>query len=158
MPTEYTNLVQALKSLTQGEAPDTVILPMAENGWNTRPECRSYGMVSLDFEADSMAGDGIKLATAYEGSVDLLSRAKDGDGWIRKITDTLTEHCGASWKLNSHQYERENRIFHWEWIFEVEDTVEETAEEPTPPEDPIEEPQTEPEDPVEEPPTEGDEP
>ena len=35
------------------------------------------------------------------------------------ITDTLTEHCGASWSLNSHTYERETGLFHWEWTFEV---------------------------------------
>ena len=117
MPTEYTQLVAALKALTQGNR----TLPMAENDWNTRPDSESYGIVALDFEADALHGDNVKVCTAYEGSVDLFSRKKDGDGWVPIIAQTLTEHCDGAWSLNSHQYERENGIFHWEWTFQVED-------------------------------------
>ena len=121
MPQEYTNLVTALKSLTQGEKPGTVItLPMAENEWNTRPDANSYGIVALDFEADALHGDNVKQITAYEGSVDLFSQSKDGAGWVELIAATLTEYCEGAWSLNSHQYERENNIFHWEWVFQVE--------------------------------------
>ena len=121
MPTEYTQLVAALKALTQGETPNTVTLPMAENEWNTRPDADSYGIVALDFEADALHGDDIKCATAYEGSVDLFSRKKDGDGWIPLIRETLTAHCDGAWELNSFQYERETGLFHWEWRFQVEE-------------------------------------
>ena len=121
MPTEYTQLVAALKALTQGEAPDTKTLLMAENEWNTRPDADSYGIVALDFEADALHGNNIKCATAYEGSVDLFSRKKDGDGWVALICGALTEHCDGCWSLNSHQYERETGLFHWEWYFQVED-------------------------------------
>ena len=117
MPTEYTQLVAALKALTQG----TRTLPMAENDWNTRPDSESYGIVALDFEADALYGDNLKTVISYEGSVDLFSRKKDGDGWVPIIAQTLTEHCDGAWSLNSHQYERENGIFHWEWTFQVED-------------------------------------
>ncbi len=120
MPTEYTNLVTALKALTQGESPNLVRLPMAEDDWNTRPETVSYGIVSLDFEADALRGDNIKVATAYEGSVDLFSLQRSGAGWVELITETLTEHCEGCWSLNSHQYERETGLFHWEWVFQVE--------------------------------------
>ena len=120
MPTEYTDLVAALKALTQGEAPNTVTLPMAENGWNTRPDTDSYGIVSLDFEADALYGDNVKAVTAYEGSVDLYSFAKGGAGWIPLITATLTAYCEGCWHLNTHMYERETGLFHWEWAFQVE--------------------------------------
>ena len=121
MPTEYTNLVTALKGLTQGTAPDPVItLPMAENEWNTRPDSDSYGIVALDFEADALYGDNLKRITAYEGSIDLFSRKKDGDGWVELIAQTLIDYCEGAWSLNSHMYERENNIFHWEWVFQVE--------------------------------------
>ena len=43
MPDEYTSLVSALKALTQGESPNTITLPMAENGWNTRPDAEPAG-------------------------------------------------------------------------------------------------------------------
>ena len=120
MPEEYTALVSALKALTQGESPDPVVtLPMAENEWNTRPDTVSYGIVSLDFEADALRGDNTKAVTSYQGSVDLFSLVKEGAGWVELITGTLTEHCGGSWSLNSHTYERATSLFHWEWTFEV---------------------------------------
>ena len=121
MPDAYTSLVTALKALTQGEEPNTVTLPMAENEWDTRPDTESYGIVALDFETDALEGDNMKLTTAYEGSVDLFSRAKNGGGWVSLITGTLTTYCGACWSLHSHMYERDNGIFHWEWTFQIED-------------------------------------
>ena len=120
MPTEYTNLVTALKALTQGESPNLVRLPMAEDDWNTRPETVSYGIVSLDFEVDALRGDDIKVCTAYEGSVDLFSKQRNGEGWVELITATLTDHCCGAWSLNMHAYERETGLFHWEWAFQIE--------------------------------------
>lgn len=125
MPEEYTNLVEALKSLQQAEdqqAEDPVMntLPMAENEWYTRPDTVSYGTVRLDFEADALRGNDVKQVTAYEGSVDLYSLVKNGAGWVELIAETLTEHCGGAWSLNAHMYERETSMFHWEWAFQVE--------------------------------------
>ena len=120
MPKEYTALVAALKALTQGETPNVKTLPMAESEWNTRPEGDSYGTVTLDFEVDALNGDNRKLIASYSGAVDLFSKKRDGDGWVPGITGVLTAHCDSAWSLNSHQYERENKIFHWEWVFQVE--------------------------------------
>ena len=120
MPTEYTNLVTALKALTQGESPNQVKLPMAEDDWNTRPETVSYGTVALDYEVDALYGDNIKVATSYEGAVDLYSLQRDGAGWVPLITSTLTEYCEGAWSLNAHVYERNTGLFHWEWTFQVE--------------------------------------
>jgi len=120
MCAEYTSLVAAMKALTQGETPNTVTLPMAENAWNTNPDADSWGVIALEFEADALHGDDIKVATAWEGSVDLFSRSKDGAGWVSLITACLTDNCGGAWSLNSHQYEHETRLFHWEWTFQVE--------------------------------------
>ena len=115
--TEYESLVAALKALTQ----ENVTLPMAENEWNTRPDTVSYGIVSLDFETDALNADNAKQARAFEGSVDLFSLTKNGAGWKAMIETTLTTHCGASWSLNSHTYERNTNLFHWEWVFQVEE-------------------------------------
>ena len=120
MCAEYTALVAAMKSLAKGTAPDTVTLPVAENGWNSRPDADSWGVIALEYEADALRGDDCKVCTAYEGSVDLFSRKKHGDGWIPLVTGTLTEHCGGAWSLNSRQYENETGLFHWEWTFQVE--------------------------------------
>ena len=123
---EFNALVTALKSLQQAEDPQAanpmmVTLPMAEDEWDTRPETVSYGTVRLDFEADALRGDDVKAATALEGSVDLFSLQRDGAGWVPLITATLTAHCDGAWSLNSHTYERESGLFHWEWAFQVED-------------------------------------
>ena len=124
MPEEYTNLAEALKTLEQvedpnAEVPVTVTLPMAEDEWNTRPDTVSYGTVRLDFEADALRGDNRKVATAWEGSVDLYSLVRGGAGWIPLITRTLTKHCGGCWSLNHHTFERDTGLFHWEWAFQV---------------------------------------
>ena len=119
MPEEFTSLAEALKNLTQTENETTVTLPMAEDEWYTRPDTVSYGIVSLDFEADPLHGNNVKQDVCYEGSVDLFSMVRSGAGWVSLITDTLTEHCDGSWSLNSHTYERETGLFHWEWTFEV---------------------------------------
>lgn len=121
MPEEYTSLVTALKALTQGESPNTVTLPMAEDEWNTRPDTVSYGTVRLDFEADALRGDNLKQVTSYEGSVDLYSLNRDGAGWVNLITQTLTDHCEGCWSLSAHMYERNTSLFHWEWVFQVEE-------------------------------------
>ena len=116
---KYNALVTSLKALTQGESPNTVTLPMADGEWSTRPDTVSYGLVNLDFEADALQGDDRKHDTAGAGSVDLFSLVRDGAGWVPLITGALEEHCGTCWQLNSHTYERETGLFHWEWTFEV---------------------------------------
>ena len=121
MPTEYTQLVAALKALTQGETPNTRTLLMAENGWNTRPDADSYGIVALDFETDALHGNDIKCATAYEGSVDLFSRKKHGDGYQLDIEQLLDEYFECSWRLNHYGWEPETGLFHWEWVFDTEE-------------------------------------
>lgn len=125
MPEKYEDLVEALKELRQpkdpaAEKPIYVTLPMAEQEWYTRPDEVSYGIVSLDFESGQLNGDDRKTATAWEGSVDLFSMVRSGAGWVERITETLTEHCDGSWSLNSHTYERETGLFHWEWVFQID--------------------------------------
>ena len=121
MPDEYLALVAAMKALTKEATTSepAVTLKVAEDGWDTRPDAESYGIIQLDFEADALRGDNRKQITAYEGSMDLYSRKKDGDGWIPLIRDMLEEHCEGSWSLNYHGYERESKLYHWEWVYQV---------------------------------------
>lgn len=120
MTSEYEALVTSLKNLTQGTAQTEIVtLPMARDEWNTRPDTVSYGIVSLDFEQRSLAAADRKQDTVYEGSVDLFSLVRDGAGWVPLITQALSEHCGPCWSLNSHTWERDSGLYHWEWTFEV---------------------------------------
>ena len=74
MCAEYTSLVTAMKALTQGEEPNTVTLPVAENAWTTRPDAESWGVIALEFEADALHGDNVKVAA---GAV-VLSELPEG--------------------------------------------------------------------------------
>ena len=121
MPEDYVKMVEALKALTQGEAPNEATLPMAEDEWYTRPDTVSYGIVLLQYEPDALRGDNRKVAESYSGSVHLFSLQRDGAGWIPLIRGVLTDYCDGAWSLNHHTYERGTSLFHWEWTFQVED-------------------------------------
>ena len=124
MPDDYTNLVTAMKALTQASAttsePDKA-LKVAEDGWDTRPDAVSYGEIQLEFEAESLDGNDRKKDRAYEGSMDLYSRKRNGDGWPALIEQTLTEYCDNCWRLNYHTHETGTNLFHWEWVFQIEE-------------------------------------
>jgi hypothetical protein len=113
MPSEYEALVVALK-LTD--------IPFAEYGWNKRPE-GTYGIVSLDFEAGTLDGDGSKLDRVWEASVDVFfyKLSERGDV-ISTVEEVLTEICGDAWEMNSTQYENNTGLFHIEWTCDVMDT------------------------------------
>ena len=120
MPKEYEALVAALK-LTS--------IPFAEYGWKTRPE-GAYGVVSLEFEAGQLNGDGSKLDRVWEGSIDLYyPKLSDRTDLIEEIEETLEEILGDSWALNSTQYENQTGLFHVEWVFQCQDG----PEDPEPP-------------------------
>ena len=113
MPSEYEALVTALK-LTS--------IPFAEYGWKTRPE-GAYGVVQLDFEANTLNGDGGKLDRVWEGSVDVFyQKLTERGDIIDAVEETLTEILGDSWSLNSTQYETGTGLFHVEWVFQCMDT------------------------------------
>ena len=115
MPSEYEALVAALKLTST---------PVAEYGWKTRPE-GAYYVVGLDFEAGTMNGDGEKLDRSWEGSLDLFyPKLTDRDDLIEATEEILTEIFGASWYLNSTQYEQSTGLFHVEWVFEAMDNPE----------------------------------
>ena len=124
MPDDYTNLVTAMKALTQASAttsePDKA-LKVAEDGWDTRPDADSYGEIYYEFEAGSLDGNDRKKDRAYEGSMDLYSRKRNGDGWPALIEQTLTEYCDNCWRLNYHTHETGTNLFHWEWVFQIEE-------------------------------------
>ena len=107
----YADLVTDLKTLT---------IPVAENGWTSRPEANTYAVVQLDFEAGSLDGDNEKLDRSYAGSVDLFSFSKNGDSQVSEIEAKLAANCGPCWSLNSRTWEEGTRLHHWEWEFEVD--------------------------------------
>ena len=123
MPDEYMALVTAMKSLTQESgitSEPAKGLPVGQDEWDKRPDVDSYGVIALEFETDHMDGDNRKQHRAYEGSMDLYSRKRDGDGWIPLIENVLTDHCDSCWRLEYHTYEKETKLYRWEWVFQIE--------------------------------------
>lgn len=113
MPDGYTALVNALQRSG---------IPFAEYEWDTRPE-GTYGLVSLDMEADSLDGDGRKQDRAWEASVDVFfRRLNDRDSVIRTVEEILTAVCGSAWGMNSYTVETANRMFHIEWVCQGQDS------------------------------------
>lgn len=109
MPTEYTTLVTKLKGTG---------IPFAEYAWDKRPS-GDYGVVALEFEAGSLYGDNMKVATAWEGSVDLFTKGRNTTK-TAQVESVLSEVCEGCWMLNSIQYENETGLVHYEWVFQVE--------------------------------------
>ena len=111
MPKEYEDLVKKLKESG---------IPFVEYGWDTCPN-GDYGVVSLDFEADSLNGDDGKRMTSWQGSVDLFVRMKKDLERLKDLVENAREEvCEASWQVNSIQHESQTGYFHYEWVFEVE--------------------------------------
>lgn len=112
MPSEYEALVAALKLTST---------PVAEYGWKTRPE-GAYYVVQLDGEAGRINADGSKQDRSWEGSLDLFyPKLTDRGELIAETEEILAEVFGASWYLNSTQYETGTGLFHVEWVFEAMD-------------------------------------
>lgn len=111
MPQEYEDLKTAL-----GETG----IPFAEYGWKTAP-AGEYGVISLEFEADSLNGDDGKRLRAWEGSIDVYFRSVSRKGAvIEAVENVLKNVCDASWLMNSLQHESSTGLFHAEWVFQVE--------------------------------------
>ena len=124
MPSEYEALVAALKLTST---------PVQEYGWKTRPE-GAYYVVQLEGEAGRLNGGNVKQDRSWEGSLDLFyPKLTDRGDLVDATEEILTEVFGASWYLNSTQYETGTGLFHVEWVFEAMDEPEDDEETPEEP-------------------------
>ena len=108
--TKYETLVNKLKAISGVE--------FAEYEWETRP-AKNHGTIQPDFELPSDDGDDTKQDRAFEGSVDLFTYGKEML-IAAAVESALAEVCGASWYLNSEQYERDTGLIHREFVFQME--------------------------------------
>ena len=108
--TRYDTLVNSLKAI-QG-------VEFTEYEWRTRPN-GNFGTIQPDFELPSDDGDGEKQDRAFEGSVDLFTHGKEMM-IAAAVESALASVCGASWYLNSEQYERDTGLIHREFVFQME--------------------------------------
>ena len=108
--TKYDTLVSKLKEINGVE--------FTEYEWETRPS-GNHGTIQPDFELPSDDGDDEKQDRAFEGSVDLFTHGMEML-IAAAVESALTEVCGASWYLNSEQYERDTGLIHREFVFQME--------------------------------------
>ena len=66
---------------------------------------------------NDLAGDNLHGERCYTGTVDLYTRA-DPEPLFEAVPAAL-EDIGASWYLNSVQYEEDTGLTHFEWVWEV---------------------------------------
>ena len=116
MPESYENFRDALRAWAE-----SVGVPAAENAWTTRPDAQEYIVFAIEYEPGADTGDNRKLGREWEGSVDLFSRNKHGNGVQLQIERLLDEHFECSWRLNHYAWEPETGLFHWEWVFNTEE-------------------------------------
>ena len=90
----------------------------ADYEWRTRPD-GDFGTVQLDFETLPDDGDDTKVDRAFEGSVDLYTHGKQMMT-VAAVESALATVCGASWYLNSEQYEHETGLIHRDFVFQLE--------------------------------------
>lgn len=75
-----------------------------------------YIVWAEDGDNDLLAGN-VHAERCYTGTVDLYTRT-DSDPLFTAIPEAL-EGMGASYYLNSVQYEEETGLVHYEWVWEV---------------------------------------
>lgn len=75
-----------------------------------------YLVWAEDSDVD-LCADGEHAERAVEGTIDLYTKT-EGDPLLASVEAAL-EALGASWYLNSFQYETETGLLHCEWVFGV---------------------------------------
>lgn len=83
-------------------------------GWSTSP-ASEYGTVAIDGQNALRAGD----ATAekvLEGTIDWFTRSSAST--MPGEVESLLNRLGASWYLNSVQYEDDTGLLHYEWVWQ----------------------------------------
>lgn len=86
----------------------------AAYAWSPAP-ADNYGVIAIDGQNAFRAGD--KLAEKVpEGTIDWFTRspASTMPGEVESLLDRL----GASWYLNSVQYEEDTGLLHYEWVWQ----------------------------------------
>ena len=118
-PDELTELIQEELSITPASLDDS------QEGLVTISGEFASGDIDNDFVWREL---GVYAEGEDENEV-LYAYANDGEaaGMLKAITSdllieqTLTEYCDNCWRLNYHTHETGTNLFHWEWVFQIEE-------------------------------------
>lgn len=86
----------------------------ADYAWSHAP-ADNYGVIAIDGQNALRAGDAL-AEKVPEGTIDWFTRspASTMPGEVESLLDRL----GASWYLNSVQYEDDTGLLHYEWVWQ----------------------------------------
>lgn len=86
----------------------------AAYAWSHAP-ADNYGVIAIDGQNALRAGD--KLAEQVpEGTIDWFTRSPAST--VPGEVESLLDRLGASWYLNSVQYESDTGLLHYEWVWQ----------------------------------------
>lgn len=81
-----------------------------------------YIVWAEDGQSDSLHGDEIMTDQIIEGTIDLFTKV-EYDPLFSGIQDALN-NAGIPFRLNHSGYETDTKIFHFEWVWNIEMEVE----------------------------------
>ena len=83
-------------------------------GWSTSP-ASEYGTVAIDGQNALRAGDRLG-ESVQEGTIDWFTR--NPASTVPAGVESALDELGASWYLNSVQYESDTGLIHYEWVWQ----------------------------------------
>ena len=86
--------------------------PFEHYGWSKAPD-GDYGVYAEDSGEDFVAND-VHLERGTAGTVDLFTR--DDTSAPRDAVEAVLNAAGASWYLNTIQFEEDTGYIHYEWV------------------------------------------
>ena len=86
--------------------------PFEHYGWSKAPD-GDYGVYAEDSGEDFVAND-VHLERGTVGTVDLFTR--DDTSAPRDAVEAVLNAAGASWYLNTIQFEEDTGYIHYEWV------------------------------------------
>lgn len=97
------------------------VLPDATFHYFSAPDIDRYIIWAEDGQADASYADNKMAIQVIEGTTDLFTRM-EFDTLVKQIQVAMNE-AGIAWKLNSVQFEEQTGYIHYEWVWQVGDTV-----------------------------------
>ena len=86
----------------------------ADYAWSHAP-ADNYGVIAIDGQNALRAGD-ITAEKVPEGTIDWFTRSPAST--VPGEVESLLDRLGASWYLNSVQYEDDTGLIHYEWVWQ----------------------------------------
>lgn len=83
-------------------------------GWSHAP-ADNYGVVSMDGQNALRASNSL-MEKVQEGTIDWFTR--NPHSTVPESVGTSLDGLGASWYLNSVQFENDTGLLHWEWVWQ----------------------------------------